>query len=53
MFLDLVFDLEMQLCNWKWDVPEPCGTYIPPTLPPSEEVTTDDGITVSVADEVL
>lgn len=45
-FLDLVFDLAMQLCNWRWDVQKPCGTYVPPTLPPVEEFTTDgDGIT--------
>jgi hypothetical protein len=24
---DLVFDEAMQLCNWRWDVPPPCGTF--------------------------
>lgn len=38
---DLVFDIAMQLCNWRWDVPEPCGIYVPPTLPPLVDVTTD------------
>jgi len=31
---DLVFDYAMQICNWIWDVAEPCGTYLPPTVPP-------------------
>lgn len=38
---DLVFDLEMQLCNWKWDVQEPCGIYVPPTVPPEVETTVE------------
>jgi hypothetical protein len=24
---DLVFDESAQMCNWKWDVAPPCGTF--------------------------
>ena len=29
---DLVFDYDMQVCNWDWAVLPPCGSMVPPQL---------------------